>query len=97
MCDRGAEEGHHGVADELLDRAAEALELGAQAQVVAGEQGADVLGVEPLRAGGEADEIAEHDGHDLPLLARRRRYGDRRFLARLRRCQDRILVEQLPV
>ena len=27
VCDRGAEDGHHGVADELLDGAAEALEL----------------------------------------------------------------------
>ena len=43
--DRRAEDRHHRVADELLDRAAEALELGANARVVGLEQRAHVLGV----------------------------------------------------
>ncbi len=46
--DRGAEERHDCVADELLHGAAEALQLGAQPRVVRGEERADVLGVEPL-------------------------------------------------
>ncbi len=43
--DRGAEHGHHGVADELLDRAPEALELVAQPRVVGPEQRAHLLGI----------------------------------------------------
>jgi hypothetical protein len=34
VSDRRSEDGHHGVADELLHRAAEALDLEAQARVV---------------------------------------------------------------
>ena len=41
--DRRAEDGHHRVADELLDRAAVPLELVAHARVVGLEAGADVL------------------------------------------------------
>ncbi len=70
---RSPEERHHRVADELLDSAAEALELLAQMRVVRSEQSADVLGVELLGAGGEADEIGEEHRHDLALLAHRRR------------------------
>jgi hypothetical protein len=47
---RRAEERHHRVADELLDRAAEALQLAADVVVVAAEEAAHVLGVERLRA-----------------------------------------------
>ena len=43
--DRGAEHRHDGVADELLDGAAEALELGAHARVVGLEQPPHVLGI----------------------------------------------------
>ena len=48
MRDRRAEERHHRVADELLDRTAEALELGPETGVVGRKERADVLGVEPL-------------------------------------------------
>ena len=65
--DGGAEERHHRVTDELLDGAAVALELGAEAFVVGPEQRLDVLGVELLRALREADEVAEHDRDDLAL------------------------------
>ena len=71
VCDRRAEHGHDGVPDELLDRAAEALELGAHAGVVRLQQATHVLRVHPLRARGEADEVAEEAGDDLALLARR--------------------------
>ncbi len=51
VCDRRAEQRHHRVADELLDRAAMAFELRAHARVVRTEQRVDVLGVErPPRA-----------------------------------------------
>src|SRR3954468_20985412 len=65
----GAEDGHHGVADELLDRAAVPLELGAELRVVGGERRADVLRVETLRPRRRDDEVGEEDRHDLPLLA----------------------------
>ncbi len=47
--DGRAEDRHHGVADELLHRAAEALQLRKQAGVVGGEHRPHVLGVELLR------------------------------------------------
>ncbi len=69
MRERRAEQRHHGVADELLDRAPEALELGAEVGVVGVEQRAHVLGVELLRPRREADQVGEEDAHDLSLLA----------------------------
>ena len=65
---RRAEERHHRVADELLDRPAAPLELRAQPRVVRLEHGAHVLGVELLGPRREADEVGEEDGHDLALL-----------------------------
>ena len=70
--DRRAEDGHHRVADELLDRAAVPLELGAELRVVGGERRADVLRVEPFGAARRAHEVGEEDRHDLPLFARGR-------------------------
>ena len=69
--DRRAEQRHDGVANELLDSAAEPLELRAEPFVVGREQRAHVLRVEPFRASREANEIREEHRHDLPLLARR--------------------------
>ena len=54
----------------------ESFELTAQVRVVGGEQAADVLGIELLGEGREADEVGEEDRHDLALLARCR---SRRF------------------
>ena len=65
-----AEERHHRVADELLDRAAVALELGAHALVVGAEYRLDVLGIERLGLRREPDEVAEDDRDDLPLSPR---------------------------
>ena len=67
---RSAEHGHDRVADELLDGAAVPLDLVAQARVVGRQRRAHVLGVEPLGAAREADEVGEEDGDDLPLLPR---------------------------
>src|SRR5262249_44889786 len=69
------EEGHDCVADELLDRAAEALEFGAQPSVVGRKQGAHVLWIESFRACREANQIAEEAADDLALLLRERRNG----------------------
>jgi hypothetical protein len=66
--DRRAEEGHHRVADELLHRALEALELFAEMGVVGVEQRPHVLGVELLGPRGEPDQVREEDAHHLPLL-----------------------------
>ena len=69
--DGGAPDGHHGVADELLDGAAVALDHGAAGVEVAGQQLAGVLGVAPLRGGREADEVGEQHAHQPALRHRR--------------------------
>ena len=65
---RRAEDGHDRVADELLDGAAEALDLLPHPLVVGPQPRADVLRVGAVRAAGEADEVDEEHRHDLPLL-----------------------------
>jgi hypothetical protein len=76
--DGRAEDRHHRVADELLHRPAEALDLRPQAPVVGREHGAHVLRVELLRSSGEADQIGEEDRYDLALFPRRRLLGGER-------------------
>ena len=66
---RRAEERHHRVADELLDRAAVPLELLPHTRVVRPEDRLDVLGVESLGTRREADEVAEEDRDDLAFTA----------------------------
>ena len=68
---RRTENAHHGIADELLDLPAVALELAAHALVVGDEERANVLRVELLGARGEADEVDEQHRHDAALLAGR--------------------------
>ena len=60
--DRRAPDGHHRVADELLDRAAVALDDLARQVEVAGQELADLLGVALLGERREADEVGEQDG-----------------------------------
>ena len=67
---RDAEDGHHRVADELLDGAAVRLERGAHLLEVARHDSADGLGVDPLAASGGVDDVAEEDGHGLARRAR---------------------------
>ena len=67
---RRAEDGHHRVADELLDHASERLQLGANGLVVRIEDRANVLGIEPLGARREPDDVDEDDADDAALLAR---------------------------
>jgi hypothetical protein len=61
--------GHHRVADELLDCPSEPLELRSDAGVVGLEDGTNVFGVELLGASGEADEVAKEARDDFALLA----------------------------
>ncbi len=65
---RRPEHGHHGVADELLDGASEALQIGLDPFVVCAQHGADVLRVGSVGPAREADEVDEEHGDDLPLL-----------------------------
>ena len=81
VSDRRTEHRHHRVADELLDDAAEALDLRAHPREVGRQDRPDVLRVEALGAGREADEIREEDGDDLPLLEQALRLVGQRFRA----------------
>ena len=65
-----AEERHDRIADELLDGAAVALELRADAFVVRTQDRLDVLGIHRLGLRREPDEVAEDDRDDLALAAR---------------------------
>ena len=80
MRDRGAEDRHHRVPNELLDRAGIPLDLLPKACMVGADAGAHVLRICLLRGGGEADEIAEEDGDNLALLPQ----GESRLLAQRR-------------
>ena len=73
-----AEHGHDRIADELLDRPAVRLDDPLHALEVAGEQGAQRLGVGRLAQGGRAGDVAEEDGDGLALLASGRRGLERR-------------------
>ena len=64
---RGAPDCHHGVADELLDRAAVALDDPAGQVEVARQQVADLLRVPVLGDRREAHEVGEEDRDDAPL------------------------------
>ena len=75
---RRSEDRHHRIADELLYRAAEALELVPQAGVVGAEQRAHLLRIHLLGARREAHEIGEEDGDDLALFEARFLLGSQR-------------------
>ncbi len=63
-----AEDRHHRIADELLDRAPEAFDLLFHARVIRTQPRTHVLGIRLLRCGGEADEVDEQDRHDLSFF-----------------------------
>ena len=67
--ERRAEQRHHGIADELLDCAAVALQLLTQPRVVRRKQRAHVFGIHLLCARRETNQIGEEDSDDLPFLA----------------------------
>ena len=68
--DRRAPDGHDGVADELLDRAAVALDDLARRVEVADSSSRVFLRVASLGEGREADEVGEQDRHQPPLSYR---------------------------
>ena len=65
--DRCAPDGHHRVADELLERAAVALDDLTSDVEVAGQELARVLRVPRLGGCREADQVGEEDGDESPL------------------------------
>ena len=69
LCDRRAPDRHDGVADELLDRAAVALDH-VRAVEVPAQQLARLLRVPPLRGCGEPDEVDEQDRDEAALGCR---------------------------
>jgi hypothetical protein len=69
---RHTEDGHDRVADELLDRAAVALEDRARLVVVTPHHRADGLRIPLLAERCRAGQVAEEDGHALPDLVPRR-------------------------
>ncbi len=82
---RGAPDGHHRVADELLDGAAVAAD-DVRGELEVPAQGlAHLLRVAALREGREADQVREQDRHDPPLGERGSRgLGGRRTRPRRR-------------
>jgi hypothetical protein len=83
--DRRAENRHHVVADVLVDGAAEALDLVAQAAQAALHEALDRLGIHLLRHRRVTRQVGEDDGYLAALLRERTRVLDpsaRRFLNR---------------
>ena len=64
-----AEDGHDGVADELLDHPAVGLDRRLPAGEARVDDGAGVLRVQPLGHDGEVDEVGEENADQLALLA----------------------------
>ena len=71
---RRAPDGHHRVADELLDRAAVEADQSAAGVEVAREELPHLLGVARLGERREPDEVGEQDGDQAPLGGRGRRW-----------------------
>ena len=88
--DRHAEDGHDRVADELLDRAAVALDRPPRGGEVAVEHAPQRLRVERLRELGRLDEVDEEDRDRLAPFLEHDRSGERR-LERGVLAQDRLL------
>src|SRR3954451_19964384 len=81
MRDRCAEDGHHRIADELLDDAAVVLDALLRLVMVCLEHLAYVLRVGLVGARRRVDEIDEQHGDELPLLLRRETVAEPRAAA----------------
>jgi hypothetical protein len=93
---RCAEDGHHRVPDELLDRSAETLNLQFHARVVRPQARTDILGIGLLGSRGEADQVDEQDRDDLSLLRPRPRgLVDRGTAGPAESCPLRVLFTAL--
>ena len=66
--DRGAEEGEDGVADDLVDPAAEVGDVGGEPLEAAVDEVLDLLGVAGLGEVGEPDQVGEQHGDDAALV-----------------------------
>ena len=69
-CSGRAEDGHHGVADELLHDTAERLDLPPDALVIGRQDRMHVLRIQPLGPRREPDEVDEDDADDASLRVR---------------------------
>ena len=87
-----AEHGHHGIADELLDDAAERLDLGANPGEVRRQDRPDVLRVEALCPRSETDEIGEENRDDLAFLGEAMRLVGKRLRASQAELRDRRVL-----
>ena len=68
VCERRPEQTDDGIADELLDRAADELQLAPGPRVVEGEPRAHILGVGIVCSRRRADEVGVENRHDLAFL-----------------------------
>ena len=75
---RNPEHRHHGVAEELVDRAAVPLDRLAHLVEVRGDELTERLRVDGLTKRGRPLQVAEHDRHRLAHLHRRQRIGEGR-------------------
>ena len=69
--DGRTEQRDHGVADDLVDPAAERRDVVAQLGEAVVDEGLHLLGVGRLREGREPDEVGEDDRGDPPLVGAR--------------------------
>src|SRR5439155_10992576 len=65
---RHSEDGHHRIADELLDDAAMPPDRVARYVEVARQDTAQAFGIQPLAESGRADDVAEQHSDRLPAL-----------------------------
>jgi hypothetical protein len=77
MDQRHPEDGHHGVADVFLDRAAVTLDHLAHAREVAAHHVTQRFWVQLLAQRGRPGDVGEQDRHDLAGLARDGRCAER--------------------
>ena len=68
VCDRGTEHAHRGVADELVQRAAEPLDLFLGDRMERHEDPPSVLRISAVAALGESGEVGEHDRDEPAFL-----------------------------
>ena len=90
--DGGSEHAHDRVADELLDDAAERLDLPADELVIWDQDRANVFGVELLGLRGRADEVDEDDRDDPTLFLGRALLHERRAARQAEPCAGRVLL-----
>ena len=89
---RHSENGHHRVADELLDDAAMPPDRFARYVEVARQDTTQAFGIQPLAESSRADDVAEQHGDRLPALRAFVVCGKRRPAGIAEACACRVLV-----